>query len=339
MWPDIEEVDEYESLPTDKVSTHLMAGAMAGIMEHCVMYPVDSVKTRMQSLKPNPKATYRNLFDAFYKIVRYEGIWRPVRGIKAVAGGAGPAHALYFASYEHMKKTFNGGSYTGANPLANGAAGSIATVFHDAIMNPAEVVKQRMQVYGSPYCNIMKCVQCVYRREGLRAFYRSYTTQLAMNIPFHASHFMVYEYTQESLNKEREYNPATHMVSGAIAGAVAAAVTTPLDVCKTLLNTQEQCVVDLRRTPIRGLVDSVKIVHQMNGLSGYFKGLQARVVFQMPATAIAWSVYEFFKYFITKTHAERTESPYIDTSVVTGSIRVPGHTALAASASSKVTDR
>ena len=38
------EDSEYESLPTEKVSVHLMAGAIAGVMEHCVMYPVDSVK-------------------------------------------------------------------------------------------------------------------------------------------------------------------------------------------------------------------------------------------------------------------------------------------------------
>ena len=37
---------EYESLPTEKVTVHLAAGAMAGVMEHCVMYPVDVVKVR-----------------------------------------------------------------------------------------------------------------------------------------------------------------------------------------------------------------------------------------------------------------------------------------------------
>ena len=37
---------EYESLPTEKVTVHLAAGAMAGVMEHCVMYPVDCVKVR-----------------------------------------------------------------------------------------------------------------------------------------------------------------------------------------------------------------------------------------------------------------------------------------------------
>ena len=37
-------VDDYESLPTNSVAVHMTAGAVAGIMEHCVMYPFDSVK-------------------------------------------------------------------------------------------------------------------------------------------------------------------------------------------------------------------------------------------------------------------------------------------------------
>lgn len=40
---DMEEFD-YESLPTDKLLPHLIAGGAAGIMEHCAMYPVDCVK-------------------------------------------------------------------------------------------------------------------------------------------------------------------------------------------------------------------------------------------------------------------------------------------------------
>lgn len=38
------EFDEYESLPTGNALTHMLAGAAAGVMEHCVMYPLDSVK-------------------------------------------------------------------------------------------------------------------------------------------------------------------------------------------------------------------------------------------------------------------------------------------------------
>lgn len=39
------EADSYESLPQHaSFSTHLTAGAVAGVLEHTVMYPVDSVK-------------------------------------------------------------------------------------------------------------------------------------------------------------------------------------------------------------------------------------------------------------------------------------------------------
>lgn len=38
--------DDYETLPTDNVLTHMIAGCIAGVMEHCVMYPLDSVKVR-----------------------------------------------------------------------------------------------------------------------------------------------------------------------------------------------------------------------------------------------------------------------------------------------------
>ena len=36
--------DQYESLPSSTMGTHMVAGGIAGVMEHCVMYPVDSVK-------------------------------------------------------------------------------------------------------------------------------------------------------------------------------------------------------------------------------------------------------------------------------------------------------
>ena len=96
------------------------------------------------------------------------------------------------------------------------------------------------------------------------------------------------------------------MISGAVSGALAAAITTPLDVCKTLLNTQEKNVLALgqQQTEIKGMFTAFRTVYQMSGPAGYFKGLQARIIFQMPATAISWSVYEFFKYFITLRKAQ-----------------------------------
>ena len=40
----LDEEPDYESLPTNKLSAHLLAGGVAGMMEHCFMYPVDCIK-------------------------------------------------------------------------------------------------------------------------------------------------------------------------------------------------------------------------------------------------------------------------------------------------------
>lgn len=71
-------------------------------------------------------------------------------------------------------------------------------------------------------------------------------------------------------------------ILGATAGAIAAAITTPLDVCKTVLNTQQDGV------RAQGMMDAFKQVYRFRGLRGYFRGLGARVLFQAPATAICW---------------------------------------------------
>lgn len=36
--------DDYEQLPTPSIATNMIAGAAAGVLEHCVMYPMDSIK-------------------------------------------------------------------------------------------------------------------------------------------------------------------------------------------------------------------------------------------------------------------------------------------------------
>lgn len=301
------EEGDYESLPpSSSSSTHMLAGAAAGVMEHCIMYPIDSVKTRMQCLVPDPRANYRNVSDALYRIIRYEGIRRTLRGVDAVVYGAGPAHALYFATYEKMKTILCSKQHS--NHLAHGVAGGFATVLHDAVMNPADVVKQRMQMFGSPYKSCLDCCQTIVKKEGVRAFYRSYTTTVAMNIPFQSLHFMVYELCQDYFNPEHHYNPNSHLISGGVAGAVAAAATTPLDVCKTLLNTQEKCAVSKSGSSVEGLVQAFQTVYRFRGLPGYFRGITARVLFQMPATAISWSVYEFFKYAITTRQKVDTDA-------------------------------
>lgn len=78
-------------------------------------------QTRMQSLNPDPKARYTSIYGALKRIMHTEGFWRPLRGLNVMMMGAGPAHAMYFACYENMKRTLNDVfSHQGNSHLANG---------------------------------------------------------------------------------------------------------------------------------------------------------------------------------------------------------------------------
>ncbi|KAJ0170957.1 hypothetical protein K1T71_013729 [Dendrolimus kikuchii] len=291
--------EEYESLPTQNFVTHMTAGAIAGVMEHCIMYPLDSVKTRMQSLRTAHNST---IVETFRYMVQREGLLRPVRGMTAVVMGAGPAHACYFATYEHSKHTLSQLTRHRHDHITHGLSGCLASLIHDAVSNPTEVVKQRLQMLNSPYRGVWECARHVYRKEGFRAFYRSYGTQIAMNVPFSSLHFVTYEWCQATLNPSRQYDPRAHALCGAAAGAIAAAATTPLDVCKTVLNTQESAA------RVDGLVEAATQVMRATGPLGFFKGVQARVLYQMPAAAICWLTYETFKHALLRVEGQEDGS-------------------------------
>ncbi|KAI5814867.1 mitochondrial carrier domain-containing protein [Pyronema omphalodes] len=294
-----EDID-YESLGGGSLASNLLAGAFAGIMEHTVMYPIDAIKTRMQIINPSPSALYNGIAHAAGQISSTEGIRSLWRGIGSVVLGAGPAHAVYFATYEAVKHKL-GGNDIEHNPLATAAAGASATIASDALMNPFDVIKQRMQVHGSTYTSITNCAKTVFKNEGLSAFYISYPTTLVMTVPFTAIQFSAYDSLSKVLNPQRGYDPLSHCVAGGLAGAGAAALTTPLDVIKTLLQTRGTSRDETIRN-CKGLAHAAKIIHEREGMKGFFRGLQPRVVTTMPSTAICWTAYEMAKFYFNKSN-------------------------------------
>lgn len=79
----------------------------------------------MQILQPTPQAVYSGVINALSKISTTEGHKTLWRGVNSVILGAGPAHALYFGTYEYAKHAF-GGNESGHHLIAAGKSqGSI----------------------------------------------------------------------------------------------------------------------------------------------------------------------------------------------------------------------
>lgn len=219
----------------------MVAGSIAGSVEHLAMFPVDTLKTRMQALGGSCSVRSISVRQALGSILKLEGPAGLYRGIGAIGLGAGPAHAVYFSAYEWFKEIFSGGNPN--NSAAHAVSGVFATVASDAVITPMDMVKQRLQLQSSPYKGVGDCVKRVMMEEGVGAFYASYRTTILMNAPFTAVHFATYEAAKRglmevSLESASDERLIVHATAGAAAGALAAAVTTPLDVVKTQLQCQ-----------------------------------------------------------------------------------------------------
>ena len=70
----------------------------------------------------------------------------------------------------------------------------------------------------------------------VRLYWRKWNLK---KVPFAFIHFGLYDQVKKQLNPDNRWDPISNAACGAVSGGTAAFVTTPLDVIKTVLNTQE----------------------------------------------------------------------------------------------------
>jgi len=158
----------------------------------------------------------------------------------------------------------------------------------------------------------MDCVSNIIAKEGTRALFISFPLTLAMNIPYGGALVATNESLKKQLNPDGKYNFLAFLFCGTIAGGVAGMITTPLDVIKTRLQTQNF------KTPIfsspsppppshhqssetlRGFSSIVRQIFRETGYRGFVRGILPRILLHAPAAAISWTTYETIKSLFVK---------------------------------------
>jgi len=290
-------MSEFEDLKEgESAFVHLIAGAIAGTVEHCGMYPVDTIKTNMQALHIGSINSNYGIVKTMQMIVSKYGVKGLFSGFTAVVSGAAPAHAMQFVTYEFCKKSFIG-SKEGHHPFASSLSAMIATVVSDATMTPVDVIKQKMQLKALHYKGPLDCLRTVIKVEGFGALYASYTTTLLMNIPYNAVKFGAYESLRRIFKRgsESEFEVYAHLGAGAGAGSFAAAITNPMDVAKTRLQTQG----DVGKK-YNGMFNALITIWKEEGSAGYTRGIKPRIIMHSMSGALCWMSYEYSKNVLNK---------------------------------------
>lgn len=294
-------IDATVTVATTSFATALVAGGMAGTSVDVALYPIDTLKTRMQSPQ------------GFVKAGGFRGIYN---GLGAAAVGSAPGAALFFCAYETFKPMIRewqqglaagDDDKTGMNSpaISHMAAASMGESAACLVRVPTEVIKAKMQTNAANASSLTNTFRLVMTEThgigplgkvmGVGGLYRGYGITLMREIPFAMIQFPIYEflktYWSETLRDGVPVNPVQAAACGSFGGAVAAAATTPLDVIKTRL----MLGADKDGKLYKGIMDVVRRTASERPDRKYavfFSGIQPRVMWISIGGFVFFGAYE-----------------------------------------------
>ncbi|KAG2392347.1 hypothetical protein C9374_012599 [Naegleria lovaniensis] len=308
-----------------------ISGSLAAIVSDTLLQPLDTVKTRQQFVgevvagQTSHRFVYKNVFDAFWTIARQEGVRGLFRGWVPTMFGSLPAGAIYFGTYESMKRfSMQHSEYLREHKhFAYMLSGSIAEFMGSLVFVPSELIKCRFQTNTLPQSQLeqatWKTFYQVAKVEGVTGLFRGYSATMVRDIPYSMTQFLLYELLKKAVLKRKkqamkqseiiqtqnggEYLLKTiptkvklsvmeSILVGGTAGGVAACLSNPIDVVKTRLQTS----MSFRG----GFLSMFRHVMQQEGWRGFFKGVTPRVMWVTFSTAIMFSVFEFVSHALTE---------------------------------------
>ncbi|RKP19324.1 S-adenosylmethionine mitochondrial carrier protein [Rozella allomycis CSF55] len=230
----------------------LFSGGLAGLSVELALYPLDTIKTRVQCE------------SGFKQSGGFKGVYS---GVSATVA-AFPSTSLFFITYETTKHVLEHRINEFLIPVIAGCIGELSACL---IRVPIDILKQRTQVGMSP--NNLSVLKTLIRHEGISGLYAGYLSTIF----------------RESLdNGINLRNTERYALYGSIAGGLSAFVTTPFDVIKTriMLSSKDSY---LRK---KGAIFGFKHVLRHEGLAILFKGALPRTCWISLGGFIFFGVYE-----------------------------------------------
>ncbi|NXG57866.1 CMC1 protein, partial [Hemiprocne comata] len=270
-------------------------GSIAGAVGATAVYPIDLVKTRMQNQRSTGSVVgelmYKNSFDCFKKVLRFEGFFGLYRGLLPQLIGVAPEKAIKLTVNDFVRDKFtkkDGSIPLPAEVLAGGCAGASQVIF----TNPLEIVKIRLQVAGEITTGPRVSALSVIKDLGLLGLYKGAKACFLRDIPFSAIYFPVYAHSKLMLADENGHVGGLNLLTaGAIAGVPAASLVTPADVIKTRL----QVAARAGQTTYSGVIDCFWKILREEGPSAFWKGAGARVFRSSPQFGVTLVTYELLQ--------------------------------------------
>lgn len=289
------------------VLVNIGIGGVAGAAGALAVYPIDLVKTRLQS---SAGAAYTNGFHVAALLWETEGPISFYKGVGPQLTGVAPEKTIKLVVNDAVRGLWAAGS-NGVVPLGGEiAAGACAGLCQVIVTNPLEIVKVRLQLDGG-----RRSWLSVVQELGLPGLYTGAAACACRDSVFSAILFPTYAHTKP-LVESALAEPSVAVVcfvAGALAAAPAAILTTPLDVIKTrqqqgsgglrIAAASHDSVLPLPRTynaqpdpdAPPSLSGTLSQLIEDEGAGALFHGCVERVLRSSPQFGVTLAVFELLK--------------------------------------------
>jgi len=257
------------------------------------------------SLSSSP-TRFTGTFDAFVKIARNEGIPSFWKGLSPLLLMSVPLTVIYYTAYDKLKFMlgFRPDSTNLVAITAPVLAGCISRTASVTVIAPLELVRTKLQSRKNyRYSELFPIIRNAVRQEGILSLWRGLSPMLLRDVPFSMIYWLGFEQFKVLLLTRMDYSATVPFLAGSISGAIAAALTTPLDVVKTHMQVElGETMATTGRTVSLGTGSMTQVMQKVvkqHGYKGLFAGFVPRCVKVAPACAIMITSYEMCKeYFV-----------------------------------------
>ncbi|KAG9413072.1 hypothetical protein AC1031_016087 [Aphanomyces cochlioides] len=187
--------------------------------------------------------------------------------------------------------------------IKNALAGGCAGVAVQAVLYPLDVVRGRMalQEVLAPrriYPSVASCVQSLYAREGLGAFYGGFTAGIIGVFPYIGINFAMYEFLRPWLVVQHRFDGdhAAGQIACAMGASVTAQVATfPLDVIRRKMQMKGDWLAPHVWPRYSSTWDCMTQTYRDAKMAGFYRGLAPNVAKALPSSVLAFMAYEAFR--------------------------------------------
>nr|GFA99771.1 adenine nucleotide transporter BT1, chloroplastic/mitochondrial-like [Tanacetum cinerariifolium] len=154
------------------------------------------------------RGVYKNLVDAFVKIIREEGPGELYRGLTPSLIGVVPYAATNYFAYDTLRKAYK--KILKKDDIGNIATlliGSAAGAISSSATFPLEVARKHMQagaINGRVYDNMLHALLTILEKEGVQGLYRGLGPSCIKIVPAAGISFMCYEACKKILVEKEE---------------------------------------------------------------------------------------------------------------------------------------